>query len=108
MRKEWIGRSMAFGVALGGLVAAADPAGATWSTHNQKQVDGVTCEEFLALDPENQQRIAYWIDGYRVAKSETTVGQVAFDKFDQPIGMLVEDCKTTPKETLWEKVKKHL
>jgi hypothetical protein len=26
----------------------------------------------------------------------------------QPIGALVEDCKATPKETLWEKLKKHL
>jgi hypothetical protein len=26
----------------------------------------------------------------------------------QPIGALVEDCKKTPKETLWQKLKKHL
>ena len=33
---------------------------------------------------------------------------VAFDKFGQPIGALVDDCKATPKETLWQKLKKHL
>jgi hypothetical protein len=33
---------------------------------------------------------------------------VAFDKFGQPVGALVEDCKATPKETLWQKLKKHL
>jgi hypothetical protein len=36
------------------------------------------------------------------------VGTVAFDKFGQPIGELVADCKATPKETLWQKIKKHL
>jgi len=30
------------------------------------------------------------------------------DKFGQPIGALVDDCKATPKETLWQKLKKHL
>ena len=27
---------------------------------------------------------------------------VAFDKFGQPLGALIEDCKATPKETLWQ------
>ena len=26
----------------------------------------------------------------------------------QPVGALVEDCKATPTETLWQKLKKHL
>ena len=72
------------------------------------QVDTITCEEFLALNPNDQNRIAYWVDGYQAAKGEAAVGTVAFDKFGQPIGALVEDCKATPKETLWQKLKKHL
>ena len=74
----------------------------------EKQVDRITCEEFLALDPNDQQRIAYWVDGYEAAKGEAVVGTVAVDKFGQPIGALVDDCKATPKETLWQKLKKHL
>ncbi len=87
---------------LGALIVAS-PAGAAG-----KQVDQITCEEFLAMDPNNQNRVAYWVDGYATAKGEAAVGTVAFDKFGQPIGALVDDCKATPKETLWQKLKKHL
>jgi hypothetical protein len=73
-----------------------------------KPVDQITCEEFLAMNADDQNRIAYWVDGYAAAKGEAAVGTVAFDKFGQPIGELVADCKATPKETLWQKLKKHL
>ena len=33
---------------------------------------------------------------------------VVFDKFDRPIAALVDDCKATPEETLWQKAKKYL
>jgi len=89
---------------LAGLVTVV-PVGAA---AKQKQVDQITCDESLALDPDDQQRIAYWIDGYQAAKGEGCRRTVAFDKFGQPVGALVEDCKATPKETLWQKLKKHL
>ena len=96
--KRWAAGPLALGLLLSaGVASAAD-----------KAVDKITCEEFLALDPDNQNRIAYWVDGYAQAKGEAAVGTVAFDKFGQPIGALVEDCKKTPKETLWQKLKKHL
>jgi HdeA/HdeB family len=81
---------------IAGPVAAAD---------GKKRVDQITCEEFLAPDLDDQQRIAYWVDGYEEAKGEAAVGTVAFDKF---IGALVDDCRVTPKETLWQKLKKHI
>lgn len=86
------------------MVGAAAPAVAD---SKPKKVDEITCEEFLSLNPNDQQRIAYWIDGYAQAKGEAEVGSVAFDKFGRPIGSLVEDCKAAPKETLWQKIKKH-
>ena len=104
MRRDWIAGSMTLGLALASLLAAG-PADAT---PQKERVDRITCEQFLALDPENQQRIAYWVDGYQVAKGEAAVSTIAFDKFDRPIGMLVDDCQATPKETLWQKLKKHL
>ena len=104
MRKEWIVGSVTLRAVLGGLMAAG-PVGAA---SKNKQVDRITCEEFLALNPDDQQRIAYWVDGYQVAKGEAVVGSVAFDKFGQPIGALVDDFKATPKETLWQKLKKHI
>ena len=102
MQKRWIMGPLAVGAVLGGLVAT-EPACAA-----SKQVDQITCEEFLALNPEDQNKIAFWVDGYQVANGEAAVGTVAFDKFGQPIGALVDDCKKTPKETLWQKLKKHI
>ena len=104
MKKRWIIGSVTVSLALSGLVGARPVAAESKS----KQVDQITCEEFLAMNPADQQRIAYWVDGYQVAKGEAAVGVVAFDKFGQPIGALVDDCKATPKETLWQKLKKHL
>jgi HdeA/HdeB family len=93
-------------IALGVFVAAI--AMTATASADSKKIDQITCEEFLAMKPDDQNRIAYWIDGYSTAKGEAAVGTVAFDKFGQPIGALIEDCKKTPKETLWEKLKKHL
>jgi len=104
MRTRGIVAVVTIGVAIAGPMAAVPGLAAD----KNKQVDKITCEEFLALNPDDQQRIAYWVDGYQVAKGEATVGTVAFDKFGNPIGALVDDCKATPKETLWEKLKKHL
>lgn len=104
MRNAWIMKSVTAGLLLGGLVAV----GPVRADSKGKQVDQITCEEFLALNPDDQQRIAYWVDGYAEAKNEAAVGTVAFDKFGQPIAALVTDCKATPKETLWQKIKKHL
>jgi len=104
MRKQWITGSVTAGAVLGSLLVVGSVAAADAT----KQVDRITCEEFLALDPNDQQRIAYWVDGYAAAKGEAVVGTVAFDKFGQPIGALIDDCKATPKETLWQKLKKHI
>ena len=104
MRKHWIVGSITAGAALGTLLFP----GAVCAAGKAKQVDQITCEEFLAMNPADQNKIAFWVDGYQVAKGEAALGTVAFDKFGQPIGELVDDCKATPKETLWEKLKKHL
>src|SRR5271165_4092094 len=100
--KKWI-----FGVTGIAVVAAsATMATVSGAETKTKKVDEITCEDFLAMNPNDQQRIAYWVDGYAQAKSEAAVGTVAFDKFGNPLGALIEDCKATPKETLWQKIKK--
>src|SRR5689334_1290438 len=103
MMRNFVGL-LTLGVVLSGLLAADSVAAAT----AKKRVDQITCEEFLALDPDDQQRIAYWVDGYEEAKGEAAIGTVAFDKFGNPVGALVDDCRVTPKETLWQKLKKHI
>jgi hypothetical protein len=103
--RAWMGGSLALGLSLSvaGVLAPVETASAA-----SKKIDEITCEEFLALNADDQNRIAYWVDGYATAKGEATVGTVAFDKFGQPIGALVDDCKKAPKETLWQKLKQHL
>ncbi len=96
--------SVVMAAMLGGIVGA-QPARAAGKT---KQVDQITCEEFLALNESDQNKIAFWVDGYQTAKGDAAVGTVAFDKFGQPIGALVDDCKKAPKETLWQKLKNRL
>ena len=100
--RQWMAGAAACGLAVGALLVAGKAQAAS------KKIDQITCEEFLAMNEADQNRIAYWIDGYAQAKGEAAVGTVAFDKFGQPIGELVTDCKATPKATLWEKLKKHL
>jgi HdeA/HdeB family len=58
------------GVVLSSLVAAA-PARAE---SKSQQMDQITSEEFLAMKPDDQQHIAYWVDGYQTAKGEAAVG----------------------------------
>jgi hypothetical protein len=43
------------------------------------------------MDPEIQDRIAYWIDGYAQSEQEARVGPIARDGFWQPIGELSVD-----------------
>ena len=82
MRSRLFVGSLAFGAVLSGLLA-----GPVAAADAKKRVDQITCEEFLAPDLDDQQRIAYWVDGYEEAK---------------------DDCRVTPKETLWQKLKKHI
>jgi hypothetical protein len=104
MKKRSIIVSGAVALTLGGLVVGP----AARAESKSKQVDMITCEEFLAMPPQNQERIAYWVDGYQEGNGKKAIEIIQFDKFGQPIGEMVEDCKKTPKETLWQKLKKHL
>jgi hypothetical protein len=71
---------------------------------NPKQI---TCEEFLALGTEVQPQVVYWLEGYSKA-GKPEAAEIDVDALEQPVTMVVTDCRTAPKATLWEKVKKHL
>ncbi|MGH8608613.1 MAG: HdeA/HdeB family chaperone [Gammaproteobacteria bacterium] len=58
-------------------------------TEKAKPVE-ITCEEFLALDPDNKARIAYWIDGYLVEEGEAAEYHIAMDKSDHPVAALAD------------------
>ncbi len=65
----------------------------------------ITCQEFLALDPGNKARIAYWIDGYLVEEGEAAEYHIAMDKSDHPVAALVGDCKKAPTAKVVDKAK---
>ena len=95
--KHWIALAAAAGIAAGGAARA-----------DEKKVEQITCAEFLALSPDHQERIAYWVDGYAHSKSPESVGAVAFDKFGRPIDALITACEATPDAAFVQTVKQHL
>jgi acid stress chaperone HdeA len=103
MKTRSIFVSAALAAALGNLLVALPAKGG-----EKKQADQITCEDFLKMAPASQERIAYWVNGYQHGQGNPAVEVIEFDKFGQPIGEIVEDCKAAPKETLWQKLKKHL
>jgi len=61
MGKDRIIGSVTAAMVLGGLLAAAP----LRAESKKKQVDQITCEEFLALDPDGQRRIEASLRGRR-------------------------------------------
>jgi len=102
MKKQSVIVSATVASALGGLLMTL-PAEAG----EKKQVDMITCEDFVKMSPAAQERVAYWVDGYQHG-GKSAIEVIEFDKFGQPVGEIVEDCKKSPKETLWQKLKNRL
>jgi hypothetical protein len=62
---------------------------------SQEELKRLTCEEFLALSPEDQQTITSQLSAYRSANGDTP---------DERIARLAADCAPTPKATIGEKL----
>jgi hypothetical protein len=67
----------------------------------------MTCEDFVALGSDVQPEVAYWLEGYnRKTKTETDVaGEVDVQR---DVAVLVQECKPTPKASLWDRMKAKL
>jgi acid stress chaperone HdeA len=92
------------GCIMEGAVLSA-PVLAEQNTGKTVKPETMTCEEFLALGEEVRPHAVYWIEGY--SKSGEKVEAVSIDAFARPIAAVVDECEKTPKETLWQKIKKH-
>ena len=66
----------------------------------------MTCEDYLSLSTSDQPEAAYFLAGYNRA-SKTEVAAEGEVDLERDTAVLVEDCKPTPKESLWAKIKKH-
>jgi HdeA/HdeB family len=90
--------AVAFGLA-GGL--AASPAAAKKAKPRK-----MTCQEFVALDDDEQPSVVAYLDGYAEGgKGEEEIGALDVDR---QIGEVVQSCKTTPHEGLAQKLLMHL
>ena len=92
------------GFVVGGMVLST-PVLAKENTEKTVKPETMTCEEFLALGEEIRPHAVYWIEGYE--QSGAKVKAVRIDAFTRPITVVVDECEKTPKETLWQKIKKY-
>jgi|ERR1700719_1398511 hypothetical protein len=93
------------GVVLLGLsVVLSAPVLAAQSADKTVKPETMTCAEFLVLDKDVQPRVVYWLDGY--SQGGTAKTEIVVHSFDRPVTVIVEECKKTPKDNLWQKIKK--
>ena len=93
-------------VVMGGIVAAALLAGArvALAESGAKLLGKMTCEDFLAVEDTIKPKVVFWAVAYaKGGKPEAAVLDV--EGTDKITPLLIEDCKATPKESFWQKVK---
>jgi len=76
------------------------------------KIKDVTCEQFLAMDEDTRERVAYWIEGAEVASSSKAVEagdvEVGYDASGNAVVAIVTACEADKKASLWEKIKARL
>ena len=87
------------------LVLVALVAGFALPAAKRKNAPKMTCEEFLSLSSDVQPEVAYWLAGYNAA-SKTDVAAAGELDLETDTAVLLEECKPTPKASVWEKIKK--
>jgi hypothetical protein len=89
-----------------------DPKATVWDKLKAKLPGGkrkvkpvaMTCEEYLGLESDNQAEVAYWLEGYNRKAGATVEGEASID-VEHDTAVLVEECKPTPKGSVWERIK---
>ena len=86
-------------------------AGTTAYAGEKTKLKDITCEQFLAMDDDNQNNIVYWVEGAAVASSKKSVAaedvEVGYDIFGRPVAEVVTACEADKKASLWDKIKAH-
>jgi acid stress chaperone HdeA len=91
---------------MGGAVAASLLACATlaFAESAKKPLGKMTCEDFLAVEDTVKPKVVYYAVAYaQGGKPEAAVVDV--EATDKITPVLIEECKATPKESFWKKVK---
>ena len=83
------------------MLASAMP---TFAESGKKPLGKMTCEDFLAMEDTIKPKVVYWAVAYaKGGKPEAAVIDV--EGTEQITPALIEECKTVPKESFWQKVK---
>ena len=73
------------------------------------KISNVTCEQYLAMDPDQQKNVVYWLDGVATASSKKHVAaediEIGYDAWGDPVTALVTECEGDKKASLWSKIK---
>ena len=89
-----------------GMVAASLMMGATgaFAESAKKPLGKMTCEDFLAVDDTFKPKVVSYAVAYaKGGKPEAAVIDV--EGIDRLTPVLIEDCKASPKESFWKKLK---
>jgi hypothetical protein len=63
----------------------------------------MTCNEFIGLDETVQPKVVYFIEG-ATKSGKIEDAMISVDEVSKPVMWVLEECKKTPKETVWKKV----
>jgi acid stress chaperone HdeA len=74
---------------------------------SKKQANQLTCEEFLAIDEVDKPKIIYWTLGQMKKGKPQNINLLVTDT-ERFIPVVIDECKKSPKKTLWQKLKQHL
>jgi LysM repeat protein len=70
----------------------------------KKPLAKMTCEDFVGLEESFQPQAVYWAVAYG-SNGQPEAEEVAVEGVETVIPFVVEECKKTPKESFWQKVK---
>ena len=73
------------------------------------KVKDITCAQYLAMDPDMQDNVLYWLDGVATASSKKEVAaedlEIGYDGWGDPVAALVTECRGDKGASLWSKIK---
>lgn len=86
------------------IAAAALGAERDTSRTSKHSLAKLTCEQFLELDVEIQPRVTYWAVAY-AADDDAEEAWIDVDVTEELTAVVIEECRKTPKESFWRKLK---
>jgi acid stress chaperone HdeA len=74
------------------------------SAGNKKPLAKMTCEDFMGLEDSFRPKAVYWAIAYGEGGKPESAG-ISVEGIERIVPVVIQDCKKTPKESFWQKVK---